>query len=122
MIVDTFAIVYNTKDQTLRTHSFDTINHSILPLHQVVCNQEPTKTTLATVRELMGQNLRVRTELDDMHTSFAEQYFDLEERFITYVAKHSVLSETHDQLTLKHDYLLNIMTNLCQELGVHAII
>jgi hypothetical protein len=106
----------------IRHHSYNiltsTNSHSLLP--RSVRSQQQLKIALSAISQLTHQTLHLRKELDELHTSSVAHYFDLEERFTAHVTRYNELPENHAQLSRKHDHLLAIAMNLCEELGVHA--
>jgi hypothetical protein len=106
------SLSHSKKVLILTSHS-----HTLLP---AVRSTQQLKIAFSTIAQLTQQTIRLRKELDDLHTSSAAYYFDLEDRLITHVARYGDLSEQHHQLVLKHDHILNIMVNMCEQLDEHA--
>jgi hypothetical protein len=105
----------------IRHHSYiltSTNSHTLLP--HSVRSQQQLKIALTTIEQLTHQTLHLQKDLDALHTSSAANYFDLEERFTAHVARYSELAENQQELSRKHDHLLAIEMNVCEELGVHA--
>jgi hypothetical protein len=111
--VEAFAALFVLQASLQLTSHSHTLPPSVRTTQQL-------KIARSTIAQLTQQTFRLRKELDDLHTSSAAHYFDLEERLATHVARYDELSEQHHQLALKYDHILNIMVNMCEKLDVHA--
>jgi hypothetical protein len=67
-----------------------------------------------------SSTLSLRKELDNLRISNAKSCLDLEERFVTLSELYAILRRGYEGLAEKHDGLLNITLELCNEMKVQA--
>ncbi|CAN9303935.1 unnamed protein product [Alternaria sp. RS040] len=76
--------------------------------------------TLPINSDIRTRARALRQELDNIHLSCAESYFELAERFIDLSDQYCILSSGCDRLAEKHDSLRHTVYKLVAQLDVHT--